>query len=351
MKVIDVINSPWAIIPEKLVEIQEIYITHLRGEKIDLAAIEARLGRQLDSREKPYDVENGVGIIYVDGVIGKRMNAFSRISGGISSQLIARDLQAALSDPEVNSILLYVDSPGGAVDGTQELAQEIFRARGKKPIVAYTDGLMASAAYWIASAADPGRVFISGNTTQVGSIGVVARHIDVSKMEERWGIKTSEITAGRYKRIASQYAPLTESGRQNIQDMVDHIYSTFVNDVASFRGLDPNSVKQNHVETIPWADGRIFMGSQAIEAGLVDGVSTLAALIKRFGDSRVATRDKVERKIFGSIAAEEKNLPFEKRAQLRWNRSPELRQEFRMGGFKAYLAWEKNKQNVRGGRR
>jgi signal peptide peptidase SppA len=337
MKVPDVLSSPWAIMPEKLVEIQEIYITHLKGEKIDIAGIEATLGRKLDNREKPYDVENGVAIIYVDGVIGKRMNAFSRISGGVSSQLIGRDLQDALANPEVNSILLYVDSPGGAVDGTQELAREIFQARGKKPLIAYTDGLMASAAYWIASAVDPGRVFISSNTTQVGSIGVVARHIDVSKMEERWGIKTTEITAGRYKRIASEYSPLTESGRKSIQDLVDYVYSAFVNDVAAFRRLSPEPVKDGRAEAIPWADGKIFLGAQAVAAGLVDGVATMAELIGKYGDPRVATTDKVERKIFGHTVAEEEKLPLEMRCERKWNTSPMLRDEFR-SGFRSYLA-------------
>lgn len=336
--VLDIVTSPWAIVPEKLVELQNIYINHMRGEKIDLAAIEAKLGRSLDNRERSYDVNNGVGIIYIDGVIGKRMNAFSRISGGVSSQLITRDLRGVLANPEVNSVLLYVDSPGGSVDGTQELAREIFKARGQKPLAAFTDGLMASAAYWIASAVDPGRVFISGNTTQVGSIGVVARHVDVSKMEERWGIKTSEIAAGRYKRIASQYEPLSESGRRTIQDQVDHIYSAFVNDVASFRGLSPEPVKEGRGEGIPWADGRIFLGTQAVNAGLVDGISTLDDLIVKLGDARLSTRDKVERKIFGGIAAEEENLPLEKRAERKWNSSPKLREEFKMGGLKGYLA-------------
>jgi len=286
MKVPDVLSSPWAIMPEKLVEIQEIYITHLKGEKIDIAGIEAKLGRQLDNKQKNYDIENGVGIIYVDGVIGKRMNAFSRISGGVSSQLLAMDLRDAVANPAVSSILLYIDSPGGAVDGTQELANEIYRARGQKPIIAYTDGLIASAAYWIGSAAD--KIYISGDTVQVGSIGVVAQHVDVSKAEERWGYKTTEITAGRYKRIASQYEPLTESGRRSIQDSVDHIYTVFVNDVARNRKLSAEPVKDGKDEYIPWADGRLFMGLQAQEMGLVDGVSTLDKLIIRYGSDRAA---------------------------------------------------------------
>jgi signal peptide peptidase SppA len=279
MKILDIVTSPWAIMPEKLIEIQEIYITHLRGEKIDLAAVEAKLGRPLNNEPKPYEVENGVAVLAVDGVIAKRINIFQKISGGVSSELVRRDFAQALADPEVHSIVLYIDSPGGAVDGTQELAREIYEARGSgKNIVAFSDGLMASAAYWIGAQAH--RAYISGDTVTVGSIGVVARHIDVSRYEERIGVKTTEITAGRYKRAASEYEPLTETGRRTIQEMLDHIYGVFLADVAKARprlSLEP--VKQGREETIPWADGRLFLGQQAIEAGLVDGVSTLAAVI------------------------------------------------------------------------
>jgi ClpP class serine protease len=137
---------------------------------------------------------------------------------------------------------------------------------------------MASAAYWIGAQAQ--RVYISGDTDTVGSVGVVARHIDVSRMEEKLGIKTTEITAGKYKRAASEYEPLSETGRRTIQDMLDHIYGAFLADVSRARpqlSLDP--VKQGKEETIPWADGRLFLGNQAIEAGLVDGVSTLPGVI------------------------------------------------------------------------
>lgn len=279
MKILDIVTSPWAIMPEKLVEIQEIYCTHLRGEKIDIASIEAKLGRPLNNEPKPYEVEDGVAVIALDGVISKRMNIFQKISGGVSSELARRDFAQAMADPEVHSILLYIDSPGGAVDGTQELAREIHAARGQgKNIVAYSDGLMASAAYWIGSQAH--RVFISGDTVTVGSVGVVARHIDVSQMEQRMGIKTTEITAGRYKRAASEYEPLSETGRRSIQDMLDHIYGVFLADVAKARPqLSMEPVKQGREETIPWADGRLFLGKQAIEAGLVDGVATLADVI------------------------------------------------------------------------
>ncbi len=292
MKILDIVTAPWAIQPEKLTEIQEIYITHLRGEKINIADIEAKIGKPLDNKQQNYTVENAVAVIPIEGVIAKRMNIFQKISGGTSSELVGRDFRAALADPSVNSILLYIDSPGGSVDGTQELAREIYDARGKKPIVAYTDGMMASAAYWIGAAAD--KVLISGDTSQVGSIGVVARHIDVSKYEERIGVKTSEIVAGRYKRIASQYEPLSESGRQSIQDAVDHIYNVFLGDVSLFKGLSLDTVKEGKNETIPWADGRVFYGRQALDAGLVDGVSTLGAIITEFGDKDYVANQKVK---------------------------------------------------------
>lgn len=272
MKLLDILASPWAIIPAKLNEIQEIYFTHLRGEKIDIKGIEARIGRKLENEEQGYENIQGVGVIPINGVIAKRMNLFSEISGGVSTQLIARDFKEAMNDRKVKAVLLDIDSPGGAVDGTQDLANLIYQSRGKKPIVAFTDGMMASAAYWIGSAAN--EIFISGDTTQVGSIGVVASHVDVSKAEERSGMKTTEIVAGKYKRIASRYAPLSEEGQATLQEMVDYLYGVFIGDVAKHRGVTEEDVSK-------MADGKVFIGKQAKEIGLVDGIMSFDDLVMR----------------------------------------------------------------------
>jgi signal peptide peptidase SppA len=289
MRLLDVLNAPWAILPEKLLEIREIYFTHLRGEKIDVRAIEARLGQPLNNKRVPYTVTNSVTVLPIEGVIAKRMNLFTRISGGTSTQILASDLQAALDDPRAHSILLHIDSPGGQVDGTQEMARLIRDARSRKPVFALGDGMMTSAAYWIASAAD--RVFIAGDTTQVGSIGVLATHTDISRAEEMRGIKTTEITAGKYKRIASEHAPLTPDGRASIQEQVDHIYSVFVNEIARHRGANVETVLDK------MADGRIFLGKKAIDAGLVDGVSTLDGAIAQLNQERNDARRAVARQI------------------------------------------------------
>lgn len=271
MKLLDIVTGPWAIQPEKLLEIQAIYATHLRGEKIDIEAVEKRLGRPLNNEPKGYEIRDGVAVLPVSGVLAKRMNLFSSISGGASYEMVAKDFAQAMNDPAVEAIVLVVDSPGGAIDGVQKLGDAIFSARGVKPVGAIADGMMASAAYWIGAQADV--VVAASDTTMIGSIGVVSAHRDISAAEEKAGVKTTEITAGKYKRIASEFAALSDEGRAEIQERVDYLYEIFVGDVAKARGVGVDVVLEN------MADGRVFIGQQAVKAGLVDGVSTLDELI------------------------------------------------------------------------
>jgi signal peptide peptidase SppA len=280
LRLVDILTSPWAIVPEKLLEIQAIYRTHLRGDKIDLGALEAKLGHPLANDPKPYEVVNGVAVIEMEGIVAKRMSLFTKISGGISTYHVQQQFANAMADRKVQAILLNIDSPGGGIDGTAELAGMIHASRGSKPIVAWTDGMLASAAYWIGSAADA--VYVSGDTAQVGSIGVVASHMDISEAEKMMGIKTTEIVAGKYKRIASRHAPLSKEGKATIQEMVDHVYSAFVADVAKHRGVSEEQVLEQ------MADGRIFVGRQAVNAGLVDGVSTMEELIGKLSAGDLA---------------------------------------------------------------
>jgi signal peptide peptidase SppA len=227
---------------------------------------------------KSYTVQDGVALVSLDGVLAKRANMMMQISGGTSMQMAARDLQQAALDPAVHSIILMIDSPGGTVDGTQTLADVVTSVGQTKPVVALASGTMASAAYWVGSAAS--KIYITDSTTAVGSIGVVATHMDVSGQQATQGVKTTEIFAGKFKRIASQYAPLSKEGRATMQQQVDYTYSLFVQAVATHRGVSVDTVLQD------MADGQIFLGQQAIDAGLVDGVSTLDALIASLNNSR-----------------------------------------------------------------
>jgi signal peptide peptidase SppA len=276
MNLADFLGSPWAISRDKLGALQLAVARLQDGHD----AAERGNGAPL-RMERGYEIADGVAVIQIAGIITKRASLFTRFFGGTASEQVAVSLQQALADHTVKAIVLHIDSPGGAVDGTADLADAVFAARGQKPVIALADGLMASAAYWIGSAA--GKIYSTGETTAVGSIGVVAAHLDVSGLEGRIGVKTTEIYAGKYKRIASSYKPLTDEGRKTIQEHVDYLYSVFVGAVAKHRGVSEESVQEN------MADGRIFIGSQAIRAGLVDGVATLAGLVAQYGSGRPAS--------------------------------------------------------------
>ena len=131
---------------------------------------------------------------------------------------------------------------------------------------------MASAAYLIGAAAE--NVYISGETDSIGSIGVIYTHIDKSAANETAGVKPTEVFAGHYKVITSSNKPLSEEGKGDIQAKVDYIYSLFVEHVAKFRAVSVETVLAD------MADGRVFIGKQALEAGLVDGVSTVDSLLE-----------------------------------------------------------------------
>jgi len=272
MKILDILNAAWAIAPQRLKEIQTIYSTHFRGDKIDWKAIEARINipqRGIET-DKLYEIDNGVAVIDISGVLTKSMSFLSWLFGGSSMPMIAQAFRAAVADPQVKAVMLRIDSPGGTVAGTQDLAAVIRNEKGEKEVIAWSDGMIASAAYWVASAAD--KIYIAGDTVDVGSIGVVATHVDYSKQDEQWGEKWTEITAGKYKRIASSHEPLSTDGRAYIQDQVDHLYSVFVGEVARNRNISEE-------DALKMADGKIFIGKKAVDIGLVDGVSTYGQLI------------------------------------------------------------------------
>ncbi|MGH8758879.1 MAG: S49 family peptidase [Burkholderiales bacterium] len=270
MTLLELINGAWAIQPEKLRELQAIYGTHLRGEKIDIAGIEARLGRPLSSEQQAYTVEQGgVAVLRMSGVIAPKANLFMQVSGGISTQMATKQLESATADPRVRTTVLALDTPGGNVIGTPEMATAVYELSKVKPIVVHSDGVLASAGYWIGSAANA--IYISGPVIEVGSIGVVvSRSFNPNASSEE-----EHIVAGKYKRLSKSKEPLSAESRAIVQADVDYVYTLFVDDVAKYRDTTSQQVLDR------MADGRVFRGQQAIDAGLVDGVSTLDALLEQ----------------------------------------------------------------------
>lgn len=282
MKLTELITSPWAIAPASLTEIQGIYATHLKGDKIDIAAVEARLGRPLANEQQTYTVrDGGIAVLPIEGVLAPKANLFMQISGGQSTQMLTKQIESALADTRVRGIVLAIDSPGGSVFGTPELAAMVAEAARIKPTVAVTDGTMASAAYWVGSAANA--VYLSGPTVQAGSIGVVARL--------SWDApapNAMDVTRGRYKRASTNGAPPSADYMAYFEGQLDHLYSVFVDAVATHRGTTADLVLEH------MADGRVFVGQQAIDAGLADGFMTVDQAVEAMdkNPTQFATRQK-----------------------------------------------------------
>ena len=186
-------GTPWAIMPEKLTAILNFISLKADGMTFTKEELEGRFG----ALGKPSATRQGaVTVIPVFGTIGQRMNLMTEFSGGTSAEKLSKQIRAAADDPNIKAIVLDVDSPGGTVGGVTELSKVIFEARVKKHIVAVANSLMASAAYWIGTAADEVVITPSG---EVGSIGVFTVHTDVGQFEGNGGCETTVIYEGKLK--------------------------------------------------------------------------------------------------------------------------------------------------------
>lgn len=265
-------TSQWAILPEMLDTIHSIVAARVNDEKLSIKDIEAKIEKSDESDTGAYTTDSGVRVIPINGTISKRMNLFSRVSGGASVESLKAEIEEAIANEDVKSILLDIESPGGSVDGPFELSDFIYGSRGTKPIHAFANGLMASAAYLIGSAADK---IIGTQTAQIGSIGVITKHTDYSRRNEQAGVTKTVISSGKYKAVGSDNKPLSKEDEKYIQDKLDYFYTLLVNAVARNLGVSAETVLSD------MADGRVFIGQQAIDAGLMDEIGTMETSLEQ----------------------------------------------------------------------
>lgn len=262
-----VTETPWAILQSKLEEIEGVLEFHMAGGKFTAEELAARFGEPA----KPTAGRHGaVAILPLKGVISHRMGGMTEMSGGMSTEKFSGMFRQALADTSVGSILIDVDSPGGTIAGVTELAAEIYAARGQKPITAHVNALCASAAYWIASAADS---IVSTPSGSIGAIGVITSHLDTSKAEEAHGVKRTVIAAGKYK--AEGHGPLSAEAIEAVRARVNEAYSTMTADIARGRGVKASDVKGG------FGEGRVLSAKEALAAGMIDGIATMEATIER----------------------------------------------------------------------
>lgn len=272
-----VAETPWAILPSKLSVILDVLAFRAAGGALTDVEIAERIGA---ARDRPKLRSNGdIAVLQLVGTIAHRMGSMAASSGGTSVEAFRNDFRAAVDDSTIAAIVIDVDSPGGSVDGVPELAAEIYRARGVKPISAVANTMAASAAYWIGSAADELAVTPSG---EVGSIGVIAAHEDMSAAYETMGVKTTLVSAGKYKAENNPFEPLSDEGRAAIQQRVDDAYTMFTKDVSRNRNTPLDTVRSS------FGEGRLVNAKEAVRLGMADRVATLDDVIATVGRRRVS---------------------------------------------------------------
>jgi len=257
-RVLSLAMQPWAIEREMLGVVASVLAHRLAGDPLDVSALEKREPVASGAR-------GGVAIIPIHGVIAPRMNLLSDISGGATYEGLTHDLNEALAQDDIDTIVFDVDSPGGSALGATEFARAVREARGQKRIVAHANYMMASAAYWIGASCDE---LVAAPSAVVGSVGVYSIHEDLSAQLEQLGVKLTYVSAGKYKVEGNEAEPLSESARAHMQSRVDSFYGRFVADVAKGRGIAAAAVRGGYGE------GRTLLADEALAAGMVDRIAT-----------------------------------------------------------------------------
>jgi protease-4 len=203
---------------------------------------------------------DAVALIHIDGVIAGTSGSLTGAS--VTPESILAQLKQADEDSSIKAILLRVDSPGGTVAASEEIATEVGRAT--KPVVVSIGDAGASGAYMISSQSD---WIVAGPGSDVGSIGVILEVPDLETLLNKLGVKFAVIHAGKYKDIGSPYRSLTATETKMLQEQVDIAYGQFIDLVAKGRKMPASKVRE-------LATGMAWAGSQAKTYGLVDQIGT-----------------------------------------------------------------------------
>ena len=238
-------------------------ILSVLGARVGLADLAAPVGYTPAARALG-PPSGKVAVIPIHGTLVRRTSGIEAESGLASYTGIAAQLDAALASPEIAAILLDIDSPGGESGGVFDLADRIRAASEVKPVWAVANDMAFSAAYALASAAT--RVFVA-RTGGVGSIGVIAMHVDQSVKDAQDGVRYTAVFAGERKNDLNPHEPISNEAHAVLKAEVDRIYDLFVETVARHRGLDANAVRAT--------EAGLFFGPDAVATGLADAVGSL----------------------------------------------------------------------------
>ncbi len=273
----ELINHPLAITEESLDSIAGEYATRiLNGEHP-----EAFLFLRAQERTPAGTVNGSVGILPLTGYMTPKGSGAPMGLPAISMAQWATNFEALAAQEEVKVIVLAVDSPGGSVAGVPEAVARMNAARGDKPVVAVSEYLMGSGAYWIGSQADQ---IVAAPTAKTGSIGVLGFHRAMTGALERQGVNVTLTAAGKFKAEGNPWEPLSETALQHMQQTTDAYYTMFVADVARGRHTTPKRIRGGY------GQGRAYVTALAISEFLVDREGTLEETVVRLQSPQIRGR-------------------------------------------------------------
>jgi len=261
--------EPWCISPAMHGVLCGILGAHIRGGD-DLAAARMQgaklLAEQEEDAPEPVEYINGVAVVTVGGVLARKFSNMLNSSGVTSTDVLEGTIARLADDPAAKAIFLAIDSPGGQASGIPEAAAAVRAAAEKKPVIAYADGQMNSAAYWLASQAN---MILATPSGDIGCIGAYLALLDESRAYAAAGLSVEMFKDGEYKGMGYPGLPLTDAQRKMLQERVDSISAQFKNEVLANRPTVSGEVMQ----------GQSFPAKDALAVGLIDGIAGIGEAI------------------------------------------------------------------------
>ena len=239
------------------------------SDKLDLDVTDMSIKNEARDGRPVHTTSKGVRVIPIVGSMTHRPMGLEAMSGMTSYASLQAQFEEAFNDPNVGSILMDIDSPGGSVAGAFDFRDYLMANKGRKPVYALARDAMCSAAYLIGSTAD--KVYAT-QTARVGSIGVVAMHVDRSEKNKMEGVKPTFISAGKYKVAGNPHEALEGDNLKYLQDSVDESYKMFIDAVVEARGMEAKDVRAT--------EARVYGGKKAVEIGLADGIRTYESVLR-----------------------------------------------------------------------
>lgn len=269
MKILDILNSSWMIDKGSLAQIGDIYTRHFAGPKIDFKSFSRHND---DNQDNNFEIVGSTAIIPIEGPITPKVSFFSVFFGATSFEELTISINKVIvlkKSGVIENAILKMNTPGGTVEGAFEFSKLIKDTRKILDISTFSEGMIASAGMLIAGATS--KIIISSGTVEAGSIGIIARKVDTTKMNAEFGVKVHEFVSGKFKNSFSPNKELSKEDAEFIQSQVNFLFSMFATEISENRGIS--------IEKIVEMQAKTFIGQQAIDVGLVDEIGTIDQLI------------------------------------------------------------------------